>query len=54
MHDEIVIYKVLERVEELIKEIKYGKIVIELQENSDKIDIVSEVRERFTKNKKPH
>jgi len=47
MRDEKIIQDILEHVREEMNEIKYGKITIELQDNSDKIDIITEVRKRF-------
>ena len=48
---EIIVEEILNHIKEEMNEIKFGKIVIELQDNSDKIDVVTEVRKRFNKQK---
>jgi len=49
----IIIEDVLKHIRKEMQQIKYGKIIIELQENANKIDIVTEIRTRFDKINNP-
>lgn len=49
MVDEIISDEVVNYVRKKMQKIKYGKIIIELQENADKVDVITETRQRFSK-----
>ena len=39
---------VLQYVKDVMERVKYGRIIIELRDNSNKIDVVTENRTRFS------
>jgi hypothetical protein len=49
MVDEIISDEVVSYIRDKMQKIRYGKIIIELQENADKVDVITETRQRFQK-----
>lgn len=47
--EKTVIENILDYVKQQMSVVRFGRVVIELVETSDKIDVVTEIRQRFEK-----